>query len=50
MTTPSQVKMMTPLGRVGTAEEAAGVILALASPLTSYVTGQCLEVNGGSFM
>ncbi|PNH05124.1 3-oxoacyl-[acyl-carrier-protein] reductase FabG [Tetrabaena socialis] len=45
-----QLKAQVPLRRVGTAEEAAGAILALASPYSSYVTGQVLEVNGGSHM
>lgn len=44
------VKAMVPLRRVGTASEAAGAILLLASPWAGYITGQCLEVNGGSFM
>jgi 3-oxoacyl-[acyl-carrier protein] reductase len=39
-----------PLARLGTAEEAAGAILMLASPWASYITGQVLEVNGGSYM
>lgn len=42
------VKAFIPLQRVGTAEEAAGAVLLLASPLASYVTGQVLEVNGGT--
>lgn len=33
-----------------TTAEAAGAMLALASPLTAFVTGQVLEVNGGQFM
>lgn len=36
-----------PLRRAGSAEEAAGGILFLASPLASYVTGHVLEVTGG---
>ena len=36
-----------PLQRYGTAEEAAGAILLLASPLANYVTGHTLEVTGG---
>lgn len=36
-----------PLGRMGTAEEVAWVVLFLCSPLASYVTGQTIEVNGG---
>lgn len=36
-----------PLGRFGTAAEVASVILFLASPLSSYLTGTVIDVNGG---
>ncbi|MGE5524774.1 MAG: SDR family NAD(P)-dependent oxidoreductase [Rhodospirillaceae bacterium] len=36
-----------PLKRLGTVEEVAQAIFYLASPLSSYVTGQCLAVDGG---
>jgi len=36
-----------PLRRGGSAEEAAGSIVLLASPLASYITGHTLEVTGG---
>ncbi|GAA5801449.1 hypothetical protein EDC94DRAFT_530616 [Helicostylum pulchrum] len=36
-----------PLGRAGTADEVAGSVLSLCTPLTSYVTGHTLEVTGG---
>ncbi|KAL7912530.1 hypothetical protein GGI35DRAFT_254554 [Trichoderma velutinum] len=39
-----------PLGRAGTAKEAASSILAVASPLFSYVTGQTIMVTGGRNM
>ena len=39
--------MIIPMGRAGTPEEAAGPVLFLASPLSDYVSGQCLEVTGG---
>ncbi|HEY3130952.1 MAG TPA: SDR family oxidoreductase [Acidobacteriota bacterium] len=39
---------LIPMGRPGTAEEAAGAILFFASPLSDYVSGQVLEVTGGS--
>ncbi|KAF9887219.1 hypothetical protein FE257_010473 [Aspergillus nanangensis] len=39
-----------PLGRPGTAYEAARVMLFLASPMSSYVTGTCIECTGGRFM
>jgi len=41
------VRTMIPLGRPGSAEEAANAILFLASPLASYITGHTLEVTGG---
>ncbi|MBH0053662.1 MULTISPECIES: SDR family NAD(P)-dependent oxidoreductase [unclassified Salinibacterium] len=36
-----------PLGRAGTVEDVAGVTAFLASDLSSYVTGQVLDINGG---
>ncbi|CAO3606691.1 unnamed protein product [Mucor hiemalis] len=36
-----------PLGRAGNADEVAGSVLSLCTPLTSYVTGHTLEVTGG---
>lgn len=39
-----------PLGRPGTATEAANAVLAVCSPLFSYVTGQLLMVTGGRNM
>jgi 3-oxoacyl-[acyl-carrier protein] reductase len=36
-----------PLRRAGSAQEAAASILALASPLASYITGQTVLVTGG---
>lgn len=38
---------LTPLGRLGTAEEAAGAVLFFCSPLSDYVTGEVLICSGG---
>lgn len=38
----------TPMGRSGTPEEIATVIAWLATPGASYVTGQCITVDGGN--
>jgi 3-oxoacyl-[acyl-carrier protein] reductase len=45
--TISAMKMMVPLGRTCTPEEAAGPVLFLASPLSDYMTGEVLCCSGG---
>jgi Tropinone reductase 1 len=37
----------TPMGRVGEVEECARAIVFLCMPAASYITGQCLAVDGG---
>jgi 3-oxoacyl-[acyl-carrier protein] reductase len=39
-----------PLGRMGEAEDIAGVVLFLASASAGYISGQTLHVNGGMYM
>jgi 2-hydroxycyclohexanecarboxyl-CoA dehydrogenase len=39
-----------PVGRMGTGADIAGAVSYLASDATSYVTGQTISVNGGSFI
>merc|ERR1712187_498728 len=39
-----------PAGRLGTPEEVADAVYFLASPMSQYVTGQVLHVNGGMHM
>ncbi len=45
-----KIRELIPLGRVATADEIAGPILFLASDLASHVTGEILNVNGGSVL
>lgn len=40
----------TPLKRLETAEDVAKVVLFLASPLSDFMTGVSVSVNGGSYM
>ncbi|NJQ02037.1 SDR family oxidoreductase [Streptomyces zingiberis] len=39
-----------PLGRAGTADDVAGLVLFLASEEAAYITGQTINVDGGMFM
>ncbi|MEM1399432.1 MAG: SDR family oxidoreductase, partial [Pseudomonadota bacterium] len=43
----ARVMSRTPLGRVGTAREIGDVVAFLASPKSSYVTGETIYVDGG---
>ncbi|MFM8437462.1 MAG: SDR family oxidoreductase [Candidatus Kapaibacterium sp.] len=42
-----EVVMRTPMKRVGTPEEVAHAVTFFCMPASSYVTGQCLAVDGG---
>ncbi len=45
-----EIEAGIPLGRVATPEEIAGPIVFLCSQLASHVTGETLNVNGGSVL
>ena len=40
----------TPLRREGVSEEVAAAVLFLASEQSSFVTGACIDINGGTWM
>jgi len=42
-----ELLMRTPLGRFGKPEELTGVAILLASDAASFITGQCIVVDGG---
>jgi len=46
----AQVTQFIPLGRIPHSDEIAGAVLFFASDLSSCVTGQSLDVNGGHMM
>jgi 7-alpha-hydroxysteroid dehydrogenase len=45
--TRTQMEALTPLGRIGEAEDIAAAVLYLSSRAGGYVTGKVLEVDGG---
>lgn len=41
---------LVPLGRMGTSEDVAAAVLFLASPEASFITGEIMDINGGTLM
>lgn len=46
----AKLQGLIPLGRTGTADEVASVVLFLASDLASYITGEVVKIDGGMAM
>jgi 3-oxoacyl-[acyl-carrier protein] reductase len=46
----TRIQASIPVGRIATAEDVAGPILFLCSPLARHITGEVLNVNGGSVL
>jgi NAD(P)-dependent dehydrogenase (short-subunit alcohol dehydrogenase family) len=42
-----ELKMRTPMGRFGESEELTGAAVLLASDASSFITGQCITIDGG---
>jgi 3-oxoacyl-[acyl-carrier protein] reductase len=43
-----RLRVMIPMGRMGTAEEVAALVVFLAGPQAGYITGQTIIVDGGA--
>lgn len=46
----ARIEADIPIGRVATAEDVAGPIVLLCSPLARHITGEILNVNGGAVL
>jgi NAD(P)-dependent dehydrogenase (short-subunit alcohol dehydrogenase family) len=42
-----ELRLRTPMGRFGNSQELVGAAVLLASDAASYITGQCIAVDGG---
>ena len=45
-----RVAAAIPIGRIASAEDIAGPIVFLCSPLARHITGEILNVNGGAVL
>ena len=49
-TTRDTILAKIPIGRAASAEEIAGPILFLCTPLAGFITGEIFNVNGGAVL
>ena len=45
----AELKKTVPMNRFGSAEEVAALVAFLASDEASYITGECISINGGLY-
>ncbi len=46
----NEIKDSIPLGRIGNANDMAGIILYLSSIASAYVTGTIIPIDGGALV
>ena len=46
----AELKKLIPTGRFGEAEEVAELVAFLVSDKASYITGECISINGGLYV
>jgi acetoacetyl-CoA reductase len=46
----TKILPLIPVGRLGTGEEIARCVVFLASDDAGFITGACLDANGGQYM
>ncbi len=46
----NMITPLVPLGRMGTSEDVAAAVLFLASSEASFITGEIMDINGGTLM
>jgi acetoacetyl-CoA reductase len=46
----TKVLPLIPVGRLGTAEEIARCVAFLVDDAAGFITGACLDANGGQYM
>ncbi|MFN0158669.1 MAG: SDR family NAD(P)-dependent oxidoreductase [Bacteroidota bacterium] len=45
-----EIRSQIPSGKIGSPDDVANVVMFLASPLSNYMTGSTIDINGGSYL